>query len=180
MIVIDALCCVTVLVAVMWRLWIRRPRRPGVGVGLAGATLVAPAMIGVWAATGPMQPGWAHTRKTLVSLSGGFVDEFAGTLTRSGTRDNETLTIAGKLRSGVGLQLVMRGSESDQGGLVLRAGDLALTTPAEAWDGPVTGLYGNRVDATITDPNGDQLLVAIDVRIQAGSDGVEATVTAGL
>jgi methionine sulfoxide reductase heme-binding subunit len=179
MIVIDVMCCAAVVGAVMWRLWVRRLARPGVGVGLAGAALVAPVVIGAWAATGPMQQGWARTTKQQTSLSGGFIDDFSGIITRSGPRTDETITIDGTLRSGVAMQLVMQGQESGQGGLVLRSGDLAITTSAESWDGPVTGLYGNRVDATITDTNGDELLVAIDVRLHADSDAVEAVVTAG-
>jgi methionine sulfoxide reductase heme-binding subunit len=179
MIAVDVLCCVAVLGAVMWRLWVRRPARPGVGVGLAFAALIAPAAIGTWAATGPMQPGWARTTRTLTSLSGGFVDQFSGTLARSGSRGDETITIDGTSRSGVALRLVLEGRESDQGGLVLRTGDLVLTTSSESWDGAVTGLYGNRVDARITDGDGDELLVAIDVRLTTNSDAVDATVTAG-
>jgi methionine sulfoxide reductase heme-binding subunit len=181
MVAVDVACCVAVLGAVMWRLWITRPARSGVGVGVgvAGASLVAPVVIAVWAATGPMQPGWGRTTKTVTSLSGGFVDELSGTLTRSGSRDDETITIDGTLRSGVALQLVLQGQESDRGGLVLRTGDLVLTTSTESWDGPVTALYANRVDARVTDGAGDELLVAIDVRLTADSNDVDATVTAG-
>jgi len=187
--ILTAICLLSVLVAVGWRLAVRRPssvRARGVAFG---TFVLAPVAIVIWVLTGPMQTGWGRVHKTRAAavstspLATGFTAPWQGTVSRLDPADNGdvVLQIAADLApaTGAGIAIRLQGQPTSAGGLVMHQGevDLGPSDDPTQWTGTVTSYTGGRLLASVTDVSGARLALTVDVRLQAAS-AASGTVTA--
>jgi sulfoxide reductase heme-binding subunit YedZ len=144
-------CVVVVVGAITWRLVVAGPRIlvvrwAGVGAGLAGT-----AVLVVWMAGGPLQPGWAKAAGTpadllagagaaAASLSVGLNDPLTGTLVQSTT--SATATLADSRDST--LQVVIVANADGSGSMrVSRSGTTICSAPATIAGATATAQCGS-------------------------------------
>jgi sulfoxide reductase heme-binding subunit YedZ len=189
---IDAVCAVAILAALGWRLTlVAGPRRR---LAAMAAVAAAPLATIVFAAAGPLQPGWAARAGTPPALLGHggaagaaasppatgagpaqalTAGPFAGTISQSGQEGPATVTITGRT-SGAAQQdilITLHGTAAgDGGGLVNVTGELKVTPAgsAAAYSGPVT-VNGDVLTATVTGPGSYRGRVTVVLSIQTPS-----------
>jgi hypothetical protein len=197
--VIYVVCVAAVLVSLWWRLargWtLANASQRGVAVV---ASIALPVVAGVWAATGPLQTGWARKSGTPVALLGSrsatssqsghggtttppatwvipFTAAFHGTQQQTGPDGNGvvTVTIAGAFtgRTSGHLTIVLTGQPATGGGVELTGSRVSLgpdSAPSQ-YQGQVTRLNGSTLVATLTDTAGRTLRATVALRLDAGS-----------
>jgi hypothetical protein len=194
MVALDALALASVCGAVCWRLaatW--RPGLRGQWSAVA-ALIVVPVGVVLWAFAGPLQPGWARSKRAAVvgssanpvasePESAGFTGAVTGTRTTRAAAGSTTATVsirgavAGPLGLHVDLELTGRPLLH---GVDLRVGRLTLGPSAQPsrWSGRVLHLAGGHVDAEVADATGHWLAVTFDLQIDPAGHTAAGTVSA--
>jgi hypothetical protein len=206
---INAVCVAAVLAALWWRLaqgWsVANASRRGAAVL---ASIALPLAVVVWAATGPLRPGWARRAGTPTALiaagtaakagstgSAGtvpagstfappFTSQFEGTQRQTGPDSSGlvSVTITGRLsggRAGV-LTIVLTGQPADGGGVQLTGSQVALgpTGAPNDYQGHVTQLSGTTLVAHLASASGSTLVATISLQLASGQNSVTGTVQA--
>jgi sulfoxide reductase heme-binding subunit YedZ len=192
MVALDVVALAAVCAAVCWRLAVTW--RPGVRGqwGAVAAVISVPLAVGLWAFAGPLQPGWARSRRVGTTGTGSVVSEperagFAGAVSATRTTNatdgsaTETVSIRGSVAGllGLHLDLELTGRALDQG-VALTDGRLTLGPPGAParWTGRVVRLEGGHVEARVVDGSGRWLAVALDLQIDESGQTVTGTVSA--
>lgn len=188
---IDAVCLLAVAAAVAWRLSLAA----GTSMRRAGITVSAavPLATIAFATAGPLRPGWAVRAGTPPALlrhtavtpgapqrpggtatapasagSGPASAPFEGKITRSEGAGTAVVTVTARTAGPVRqrLRVVLRGTP-DGGGITLSSGRVRVVPPGagQVFGGPVTGLDGSVVTATLTGPGGFRAAVTITLSI---------------
>ena len=198
---IDAACVVAVLAATGWRLTLAA----GPGRRLAGMTAlgVLPLATVVFAATGPLRPGWAARAGTPAMLLGHPVTAaggqtgtgsgaqgltsgaFAGSISqsRAGGESQATVTVTARTggSSPQDILITLHGTAGDGGGIQLASGQVEVT-PAGApspYAGPVTELDSSGLTAAVTGPGGYRARLRVLLSIQGSAVSGRLKVTPG-
>jgi len=201
--VVDLACLAAVLVALGWRLASNMQVDPAPRVAGAITSGVAVVAVLAWAATGPLQPGWARKAGTPASLlkssavastgtgtghgapaGDGFAAPFQaqleGRLSQAGGGANTVVTIDARLHGGPEgrLQIVLEGAALDDGGLALRQGAMSYGPPGDPqrYRGPVTGLNGAVVTASVRRGGGPASTATVQLAIDPASQRVTGSV----
>jgi sulfoxide reductase heme-binding subunit YedZ len=170
-------------VAVGWSAW--TPPR----LAMAMSVVLMPLALVAWMASGPLRAGWARAAGTPTAiLTGGTVPAAGGTGTavalvlpsqarfdgsaQLGNPDSAgqvTLTITGQTSGSPRLSLLiqLQGTMSNEGGLSVRTGTVTLTPPdgAAAYQGPLATLSSGGLSANLSDGQGDQIGLTIQMQI---------------
>jgi methionine sulfoxide reductase heme-binding subunit len=176
-------------VAVGWRGW--TPTR----VGMALGAIAVPVVLVAWVATGPLQPGWAAragTPKRLLAavsvvptatavepqtpivLPSSTTGQGSTQLHRlSGGLARVVVTLRTQNDPSSDIRVVLNGRQFGTG-VSMTDGSVVLTPPSQAapYQGPVTGLSGGNIAATLSDGHGDQ--IELDLALQISSSGQTA------
>jgi hypothetical protein len=111
-----------------------------------------------------------------------FNDSFTGTLTQVGpdSGGNVSVTISGSLRGSVAGQLavVLRGFPAGGGGIALSRGTVSIGPDSQPrqYQGSVTRLAGQQIQALVTDASSDRLTLDIDLNLSGRTTTVTGTV----
>lgn len=171
--VYEMACLGLVVAAVLFRLGRAVRTAPGWRAGLMLATAAAPLAVLAWAASGPLQSGWAiraGTPTTALASTGAtgsrtggssaasgapFVARFNGTMVESGGGNLATLTISGTVPLG-SLQVVLTRQPSSGGGLSNASGTASYRPAgvATTYQGPIVNLQGSVVGMSLRSPGG--------------------------
>ncbi|NNM96797.1 MAG: hypothetical protein HKL89_04245 [Candidatus Dormibacteraeota bacterium] len=171
--VYEMACVGLVVAAVLFRLGRAVSTAPGWRAGLILATAAAPVAVLAWAASGPLQSGWAiraGTPVTAVASTGAtgsgtggssaapgspFVARFTGTMVESGGGTLATLTISGSVPLG-SLQVVLTGQPSSGGELSNASGTASYRPAGTAitYQGPIVNLQRSLVGMSLQAPGG--------------------------
>jgi DMSO/TMAO reductase YedYZ heme-binding membrane subunit len=81
---LDVVCAVAVFASVFWRLWTGRSFSEGRRAAAAVATVVVGMGLLVFAALGPLRPGWSHRSGTSPALLAQLAQKYSGSNTASG------------------------------------------------------------------------------------------------
>lgn len=159
---ITAACVAAVLGAVLWRLAAALADRPALRATLTAVSVVTPVALGIMFLVGPDRPGWARRAGTPAAtinaaagqvthnpapargldgeLSGTLSDDGVGNVTvRGSVTDSSSGTQTGTL------EVDLHGQPSNEGGIVLDAGTITVTSSTGTLTGPVTGLDGDTI-----------------------------------
>ncbi len=204
--VVYVLCVVAVLLSLWWRLargwtWTNASQR---GIAVV-ASVVLPLAAGVWAATGPLQAGWARKSGTPVALLGArsatsslngssgsspppatwatpFTAGFQGTQQQTGPDANGvvTVSIAGEFsgRAHGHLAIVLTGQPAAGGGVQLTGSQVTMgpdTAPSQ-YQGQVTRLEGTTLVAALTNAGGQSLRATVALSLDGAAGHVSGTV----
>ncbi len=198
---LDAACTAAVLAAVAWRVGTGRTFGAGLRVAAAvGAAVVVVAMA-VFAAVGPLRPGWSHRAgtsaallaqlagrsatapSTLSSGSAGasavpavpFTFGLIGSQTTSAPdargQVQDTLSLQLQDPSSTSLTVILDGTPARGGGIAMTSGSVVFG----AYRGTVTSLDGDTVVAAMSAPHSETLTLTL--RTGANSGALSGTVT---
>jgi hypothetical protein len=163
---------------------------------MALGVVAMPVVLGAWFVGGPLQPGWAAragTPQRLLAHSTSAVSTTAVTTTQApivlpSSAAGQGTTRLHRLSGGLarvvvslrtqdapplGIQVVLNGRQFGTG-VSMTDGSVALTPPqgTAIYRGPVTGLSGGNIAATLSDGHGDQ--IALSLALQISSSGQTA------
>ncbi len=194
--VLDVVCLVAVLGALVWRLADDWERAHRVRLGAAITATVSVFALVAWARTGPTQPGWARKAGTPTELLAGagtangtataFDEPFAvpvtGTITSTaGSGDTETVTITGTMSDGpTGTVTVAIQGVAASGGGVRMQSSTASIGPADQPDlfvGAITRLSGESLTLALTGPDGSSATVQLDLDVDRAGATFTGTIT---
>jgi len=193
MIALVVASVVAVVSASAWRVAVGWPGWTPTRVGLALGAIATPVVLGAWLVAGPLQPGWAARAgapKRLLVPSASIVSTPPATTppspimlparaTGQGTTQLHRLS-GGLARVVVSLQtqgapsldvrVALNGQQFGTG-VSMTSGSVVLTPPdgAAPYRGPVTGLSGGDIAATLSDGHGDQ--IALSLALEIASSG---------
>ena len=160
------------------------PTQPGWArkAGTPRSLLGSARSIAAGTASGPTTSGAGATPTTATgsgSLAPPVHAIVSGTIAQSGEGRRTTVTITGTLSSGASgqLQIVLKGSALDDGGLALREGTMSYGPASKpgAWSGPVTGLSGATVTAQVSQGGGAAATAQVQLQIDAAAQTVTGT-----
>jgi sulfoxide reductase heme-binding subunit YedZ len=201
---INVVCVMAVLAALWWRLargWTSATAAPR-GAALL-ASIALPVAVGAWTVSGPLKAGWAKRAGTPVALTSGsaaasststssasgtttatlaipLTAPFSGTQTESGPGSNGlmTITINGTFRGSGRLQVTLTGQAADGGGVDLSGGQVTVGQSGnpDEYKGPVTGLSGSQISATLTGAGGGTRPASLTLQIGDGG-ALSGTIT---
>ena len=201
-------CAAAVVLSVLWRVGSAAGAPPRMRLGAAAAALVVPLGILIWAASGPLQRGWAARAGTPPSLlgparptsssvssvtssaptvplpSGRFDARFEGRI-RSSSDGNGLVVVSidGSATGGfVGrVHVALRGVPIGGGGVQMLASSVGLLPRgASAWyPGTVVGLEGRLVSADVQGSNGQHVQVVLALNIDPASGRVTGSLHGG-
>lgn len=193
---IDAVCVAAVLGVIGWRLTLVTD--PGRRLAATAGLVAAPLATVVFAAAGPLQPGWAARAGTPAALlrhpaaaggqagaaapaAGGAGGQgltsaaFAGNISQSGegAGGQATVTVTGRT-SGSPAQnilITLHGTAGDGGGIQLSSGQIKVSPAggAAAYTGPVTELDASGLTAAVTGPAGYRARLRVLLSIQGSA-----------
>ncbi|MGI8751186.1 MAG: ferric reductase-like transmembrane domain-containing protein [Acidimicrobiales bacterium] len=127
-------------------------------------------------------PPLSTTPPSSGGLSAPFTDNFTGTLTQAGPDGNGTVsvTISGSLTGSAAGQLVviLRGSPAGGGGIALRRGSVSVgpNSQPRQYQGSVAQLSGQQILARVSDTNGHQMSLSINLNLSGQTTTVTGTV----
>jgi Ferric reductase like transmembrane component len=196
---------IVMIVAVVSRAIAGWPAHQGARLAALSASALVPLGLLVWLPTGPLAAGWAKRAGTPAALlrvataatahqaatpntpspgaATGFTAQGTGTVRQGQLSDglygvDITLSLsAPKLTS---LDIRLRGEQLPSGGVEMSSGEMTLGTSSDPtqYRGPVTGLEGANVAATVRDARGDTLRVLAQLQIDLASGSASGTVSA--
>jgi len=186
----------SVVAAVLWRVIAARTAPGSLRVAGASAALVVPAVVGVWALTGPLHSGWAARAGTpssllaarsvqvtkLVTVSAGpqlpaapYDASLSGQLSESGTGGDGLVTV-GLVGSASGgskgvLHVTLRGVPLEGGGIQMTASSVTFgpQSAPQAYSGSIVSLNGSQLEASVRDASGNSLALQIDLQLDQSS-----------
>jgi sulfoxide reductase heme-binding subunit YedZ len=126
--------------------------------------------------------GVASSSSSTGGLAAPFTDSFTGTLTQAGpdSDGNVSVTISGSLRGSVAgrLAVVLKGSPAGRGGIVLSRGTVSIGPDSQPrqYEGSVTQLAGQQIQAHVTDANSHELALDMDLDVSDRTTTVTGTV----
>jgi sulfoxide reductase heme-binding subunit YedZ len=196
---LDASCTAAVLAAVMWRLSTGRAFPPGRRIAAAVGSLVVVVAMAIFAAAGPLRPGWSHRAGTSAALldqlaressvSSAVSTESAGagtvptvpfTYALTGSQTASTPDAQGRVQftlstrlqdpSSTPLTVVLEGTRVGSAGIAMASGS-AFFGP---YRGTVTSLDGDTVVAAVSAPGPETLTLSLRVD---SSGALSGTVT---
>jgi hypothetical protein len=186
-----------VVLSVVWRV-VETPTAPG-SIRAAGgfAALALPAAIGIWAATGPLQHGWAGRSGTPSSLlasrslavtkvvtveaaapslpAAPYDASLSGRFSESGAGSDGLVTVGLNASADSGakgvLAVTLRGVPLDGGGLQMTGSSVSFGPRAapQAYSGQIVSLEGSRLVASVRDASGNALGLDIDLTLDQAS-----------
>jgi len=183
-----------------WRLVVpagtrARPRPVVAGLGIAAAAVLA-----VWAAGGPLRPGWNRvandgkgsgarivlaTRRTPIAappLPRRFTATFRGTLTTGGSFQAAQATIRGHLTGAArgDLQILLAGVPTDGGTIAVQRSQVTLygADGGAQYVGTLTGASGQALTARLTPIDGSGPALSLTVNWSLNGSAVSGSVTA--
>ncbi len=127
-------------------------------------------------------PTSSSTPQPTGGFSTPFTDSFTGTLTQVGpdAGGNISVTISGSLHGSAAGQLaiVLRGSPAGGGGIALSQGTVSVGPGSQPrqYQGLVTQLSGQQILTRVSDTNGHQLALNIDLNLSGQTTTVTGTV----
>jgi methionine sulfoxide reductase heme-binding subunit len=198
-------CAAAVVLSVLWRVASATGTPPRLRAGALVAALAVPLGILGWAASGPLQRGWAARAGTPRSLlapasaasasvsavtsspanvplpHGRFAASFAGRIQNSATGNGLVIvSIDGAATGGfVGrVHVALRGVPIGGGGVQMLASSVGLLPRgATAWyPGTVVGLEGQRVSADVQGANGQRVHVLLALHIDPATGRVTGSI----
>lgn len=192
---INAACVAAVLAALGWRLAQGWPDHPGVRIGSAAVSAVAPIVLVVWLGHGPLAPHWAARAGTPASLLGGaaatttatggghaqrssgalpaapFTAALDGTVQESAANNagQVEVHIVAQLSAGAAgtLDIVIIGTPDGGGGVSLSSSQVSLgpVGSSDPYRGQITSLAGDQVGALLSSGTGGTLQADATLRI---------------
>ncbi|MEA3216857.1 MAG: methionine sulfoxide reductase heme-binding subunit [Acidimicrobiia bacterium] len=179
-------CSAAVLASIWWRLAVRRPERPLAGVAALTSSVVVPLAVVGWMIAGPLQSTWGQSKRSAAveAAAAGFTDTFTGAYRQSSQTPGQPVTVevSGSLAGHPGLVLTisLQGRLTTTGGVALQTGDAFLDASdgAAGWEGAVSGLDGNRIDALLADASGRKLALTLTVTINRSTLTAQGSVVA--
>jgi hypothetical protein len=177
--ILNVLCVGAVILALWWRLATGWPERVGVRVGALLTSIVAPILLVVWLASGPLAAGWAARAGTPASLlvhvsstpttaaptgaaapsstlaSAPFSAALSGPISQSnvGADGRVTVRLAMTMTGGAAgvLEVDLTGTPVDGGGVLLDTSVVTLGPAAQPtqYQGTVSSLRGTQIVATV-------------------------------
>jgi hypothetical protein len=135
---------------------------------------------------GPLQSTWGQSKRSAAveAAAAGFTDTFTGAYRQSSQTPGQPVTVevSGSLAGHPGLVLTisLQGRLTTTGGVALQTGDAFLDASdgAAGWEGAVSGLDGNRVDALLADASGRKLALTLTVTINRSTQTAQGSVVA--
>lgn len=185
----------SVVAAVLWRV-LESHAAGSARLAAAAAGLVLPVTIGIWAASGPLQRGWAARAGTpptllaarsvqvtkLVTVSAGpslpaapYDASLSGSVSQSSGADNGLVTVAldGTTDGGAKgvLHVDLRGVPLQDGGIQMTGSSVSFgprSTP-QAYSGQIVSLEGSRLAASVHDASGNTLTLDVVLQLDSAS-----------
>jgi DMSO/TMAO reductase YedYZ heme-binding membrane subunit len=186
-----------VVLAVLWRVAAARAGSGAARLAGGAAALVLPAVIAVWAVSGPLASGWARRAGTPARLlaapavasttaappasspaslpSVPFRAPLDGTFSTSAPGTDGLVTVALRAAAGGGskglLNVVLRGIPLEDGGVQMTASRVTFgprTNPGD-YSGEIVSLQGPRLDASVEDGQGNSLDLTLLLRLDSGN-----------
>jgi hypothetical protein len=186
----------SVIAAVLWRVTEARTAPGSVRAAGASAALVLPAIVGIWALTGPLHSGWAARAGTpsslrgarsvqvtkLVTVSAGpqlpaapYDASLSGQVSESGAGGDGLVTVglngsAGGGSKGV-LHVTLRGVPLEGGGIQMTDSSVTFgpRSAPQAYSGSIVSLNGSQLEASVRDGSGNSLALQIDLQLDQSS-----------
>lgn len=196
---VTAGCVLAVVAAVVTRLVLAAGAPTGLRLAGGALAVLLPVVATVWVVTGPLAPGWARRSGTPAALLAGSATT-AGSASAGGSSQaapagtglpappfdsavHGTISQGGEGRPQVGLSLVLdrsgtsldvllTGAVGAGGGAQLTGGQVQV---GNGWGGPVTGVAGNTITASLTDSSGRTIPLTLSLTLS----GTSVTGTAG-
>lgn len=182
-----------VAVATIWRVAVGWPSWTPTRITMAFGALSVPVFLGAWFVAGPLQPGWAvraGTPKSLLPHTATVVAEAPpppaapAPIVLPSTTSGQGTTQLHPLANGLArvviqiqtqdaqpldIRVVLNGRQEGQG-ISMTDGSVTLTPPkgAAPYQGPVTGLDGGNIAATLSDGHGDRIALTLALQISSG------------
>ena len=188
----------SVIAAVLWRA-IEAKAAPGsVRVAGAAAAFVLPAIVGIWAATGPLHSGWAARAGTpsnllaarsvqvtkLVTVSAAapqlpaapYDASLSGRVSQSGGEENDglvTVALDGSADGGSKgvFRVTLRGVPLEGGGIQMTESSVSFgpKSAPQAYSGRIVSLNGSELVASVRDASGSSLALQIELQLDSAS-----------
>ena len=186
----------SVVAAVLWRAIGARTAPGPMRVAGASAALVVPAIVGIWALTGPLHSGWAARAGTPSNLLGArsvrvtklvtvsavpqlpaapFDASLSGRVSESRGDSEGLVTVglsgaAGGGSNGV-LQVDLRGVPLEGGGIQMTDSSVTFgpRSSPQAYSGRIVSLEGSQLVASVQDASGNALQLQIDLQLDRSS-----------
>lgn len=202
MLILSLGCLAAVLAAIGWRVSTAPPESAGRRLG-AGALVVAPIALIVWAASGPLAGNWAVRAGTPASLiasvrpaSGAsptsaaasidtpFTADLRGSLHQRESEDAGLASVQLQTAMSGGahgtLDITIAGQPLAGGGVAMTQGSVSLGPDGNPrlYTGRIANLRGSRIDASVSNSDGSSLRLSINVSIDQATGGVTGTVHA--
>jgi hypothetical protein len=190
------LCIGSVIAAVLLRVIDARTASGSVRVAGASAAFVVPAIVGIWALTGPLHTGWAARAGTpsnllgarsvqvtkLVTVGAGsnlpaapYDASLSGQVSES-RGDGEGLVTVGLNGSASGgskgvLHVTLRGVPLEGGGIQMTDSSVTFGSQSapQAYSGRIVSLSGSELVASVSDANGGSLQLQINLQLDQAS-----------
>jgi sulfoxide reductase heme-binding subunit YedZ len=207
MLVLTVACILAVLVCAAARAAAGWPARPRAQAGALAALAVAPLLLAVWLAQGPLAKGWARrsgtptellaaTRSAAASgarpaassggaagLSAPFQASVSGPVAQGTTAGGDVAVDVALALDGPGsrrLHLHIQGPPAQGGGVAMTSSSVILGTSAapRLYVGSVSSLNGNQLLARVSSAAGRALDLQVTVAVDAGGGQASGTVSA--
>jgi methionine sulfoxide reductase heme-binding subunit len=187
-----------VVLAVLWRVLEAASARGSIRVAGGVAALAVPALIGIWAASGPLAHGWARRAGTPTSLlaasapsvsvtkvvtvaaagslpSAPFDASLSGRFSQSGSGSDGLVTVGMNAAADNGakgvLQVTLRGVPLQEGGIQMTGSSVSFGPRAapQAYSGQIVSLEGSRLMASVRNSSGSALGLEIVLNLDPSS-----------
>jgi DMSO/TMAO reductase YedYZ heme-binding membrane subunit len=192
----------TVVAAVLLRVAQAHLGPPPVRLAAGAAALVVPAVIAGWAATGPLEAGWARRAGTPARLlaarpvtvttttararepalpSTPYEAPVRGSFSTSAPGSDGLVTVGLRARVAGGakglLHVVLRGVPLENGGVQMTTSsvDFGPAGSPRAYSGSIVSLAGSRLIASVQDARGDALDLTLVLRLDSADQSVRGS-----
>jgi hypothetical protein len=192
--------CAAVVAAVLVRVAQSHLGPPPVRLAAGVAALVVPAVIAGWAATGPLQPGWARRAGTPSRLLAArpvtaraaapaatalpatpYAAPVSGSYSTSAPGADGLVTVGVSARAGGGakglLHVDLKGVPLENGGVQMTSSSVDFGPPGSprAYSGTIVSLTGSRVVASVQDAQGNALDLTLVLQLHSSDRSVSGS-----
>jgi Ferric reductase like transmembrane component len=185
-----------VVLSVLWRVVEAASARGSIRVAGGVAALALPALIGIWAESGPLAHGWARRAGTPASLlsarpvsvtkvvtvaatgllpAAPFDASLSGSFSESGSGSGGQVTVGMNAAADSGakgvLQVTLRGVPLEEGGIQMTGSSVSFGPRGApgAYSGQIVSLEGSRLVASVRDSSGSALGLEIVLNLDPSS-----------